>query len=111
MRKIKARLKRRLWYHLRKLGFLKQPDGRLAPPQSTKDGVRRMHQCQRQEKLREHRVFVNTKWRELKKYFADGKDVVPQLIAPDLELVESSTWQSDLFRLASLTWSVPVSNG
>ena len=32
-------------------------------------------------------------------------------IAPVLERVSSETMESDLFRLASLTWSVPVSNG
>jgi hypothetical protein len=30
---------------------------------------------------------------------------------PRLELVEADTWQSDLFRLAGLSWSVPVSAG
>lgn len=32
-------------------------------------------------------------------------------ISPVLERVSSGTWQSELFRLASLSWSVPVSNG
>ncbi len=44
-------------------------------------------------------------------YFADGREVVPSSIRPALELVEAETWQSNLFRLASLTWSVPVSHG
>jgi Domain of unknown function (DUF4338) len=111
LRKIEARLKRRLRYHLKKLGFLKQQDGRLAPPEATKAGVRQIHESQRREKLRAEKEFVHAKWPELKKYFADGKDVVPEKVTPELELIDSSTWQSDLFRLASLTWSVPVSNG
>jgi|SRR5579864_3732240 len=104
-------LKRRLWYQLKQLGFLRQEDGRLAPALATKDGVRKIHDSQRREKLRQQRNFVEGKWPALKKYFADGRDVVPHLIVPELELVESSSWQADLFRLASLTWSVPVSNG
>ena len=28
-----------------------------------------------------------------------------------LQPISSDTWEGDLFRLASLTWSVPVSNG
>ena len=35
----------------------------------------------------------------------------PGSIRPQLERVFAETWQADLFRLASLTWSVPVSNG
>ena len=38
-------------------------------------------------------------------------EVNPESIAPELERVRAQTWQADLFRLASLTWSVPVSNG
>lgn len=37
--------------------------------------------------------------------------MIPASITPKLQLVESDTWEGDLFRLASLTWSVPVSNG
>ena len=47
----------------------------------------------------------------LRKFFADGVDVVASRVCPRLELVDSGTWQSRLFRLASLTWSVPVSQG
>jgi len=104
-------LKRRLRYHLKKLGFLKDADGCLSPPEATKEAVRRVHHSQREKKLRLERSFVDEHWLELRKYFASGKDVVPSRIAPELELIEAATWQSDLFRLASLTWSVPVSQG
>ena len=104
-------LKRRLHYQLTKLGFLKQADGCLSPPEATKEAVRRIHRAQREKKLRVERDFVRERWTELKQYFASGKDVIPSRITPDLELIEAATWQSDLFRLASLTWSVPVSQG
>jgi len=45
------------------------------------------------------------------KHFASGSDIDPARITPVLERIKSDTWQSDLFRLASLTWAVPVSNG
>ena len=48
---------------------------------------------------------------ELIKYFAAGEDIDPARISPVLQLVSSKTWEGELFRLASLTWSVPVSNG
>ena len=40
-----------------------------------------------------------------------GAEINPAAITPVLERVFADTWQADLFRLASLTWSVPVSNG
>ena len=47
----------------------------------------------------------------LLRYFASGHEVNPAAIEPKLERVIAGTWQAELFRLASLTWSVPVSNG
>jgi hypothetical protein len=43
--------------------------------------------------------------------FASGQEITPSQISPRLELVESGTRACDLFRIASLTWSVPVSQG
>ncbi|WFU16456.1 Druantia anti-phage system protein DruA [Bradyrhizobium sp. CB3481] len=61
--------------------------------------------------MKSNRAFVQRVYPKLKQYFAEGKDIDPERIAPELELIKSHTWQSDLFRLASLSWSVPVSNG
>lgn len=70
-----------------------------------------MHSAQRASVLLRHRSFIRDKWLRLRSNFADGADVTPSEIWPRLELVESNTWQSDLFRIASLTWSMPVSQG
>lgn len=43
--------------------------------------------------------------------FADGSEIDPSKIRLSLQRVEADTFESDLFRTASLTWSVPVSNG
>jgi hypothetical protein len=44
-------------------------------------------------------------------HFASGSDIDPERVTPRLELINAETWQSDLFRLATLSWSVPVSAG
>lgn len=44
-------------------------------------------------------------------FFASGKEINPEKISPVLERVSSGTQQGNLFRLAALSWSVPVSNG
>lgn len=106
-----ASLKRRFRKHLRSLGFQKAADGTLVPPGTGKDVVRSIHSAQRTDRLAVSQRFLTERLPKLLKYFASGDDVDPGSIRPKLQLVESETWEGDLFRLASLTWSVPVSNG
>ncbi|SET80883.1 Druantia anti-phage system protein DruA [Pseudomonas graminis] len=106
-----ANLKRKLREHLHFLGFTKTDEGALRPPGNGKDAIRTLHSAQREERLIASENFVTKKSGKLMHYFASGLDVNPEKISPVLERVSSSTWQSDLFRLAALSWSVPVSNG
>ncbi len=106
-----ANIKRALRKHLKNLGFTKDKTGNLCPPNSTKECFRQLHAAQRKEKIEANYNLITKSWPELKKYFANGNDIYPEKITPRLELVYSDTWQSELFRLASLTWSVPVSQG
>jgi hypothetical protein len=102
-----AVLKRKVRAHLRKLGFDKSSDGSLCPPSSSKETVRALHSDQRKAGLRTHRTFISDAFPRLKKYLAEGKDIDPAKILPELELIEAETWQSELFRLASLSWFSP----
>jgi len=106
-----ASLKRRLRSHLRSLGFHRTDDGTLAPPGEGKDVIRAIHSSQRDDRLKISRKFISERFSKLINHFASGEDVDPAHISPALQLVSSDTWEGDLFRLASLTWSVPVSNG
>lgn len=106
-----ANLKRKLRLHLRSLGFEKTDEGALQIQGSGKDIVRTLHRAQREERLRANREFIATKAEKLLGYFASGREIDATRISPVLERVSAGTPQGDLFRLASLTWSVPVSNG
>jgi hypothetical protein len=106
-----ANLKRRLRRHLKSIGFSKGPEGGLVVNGEGKDVIRALHRAQRNAILRENRSFINDQLPQLQQYFASGNDVDPSRIKPELELIDSGTWQSALFRLAALTWSVPVSHG
>jgi Domain of unknown function (DUF4338) len=106
-----SHLKRRLESHFRRLGFLKDKYGLLKPPSISKRGFRALHRFQREELLRQQSRFILSEWPRLRRHFANGEDVAPDKISPRIELVGAGTWQSRLFRLASLTWSVPVSQG
>ena len=108
---LEARLKRAIRRHLDSLGFLRAADGQLTLSNTSKETYRQLHQAQRSDVLRTQREFIGEAWDEVSMYFANGCEVNPEKITPWLELVEPSTWQSRLFRLACLTWSVPVSGG
>lgn len=108
---LEARIRRALRRHLKELGFTKSQDGSLMPPSDGKETLRSMHGAQRAAKLASEAAFIADQWPRLRCHFAAGTDVVPSEIKPELELVDSDTWQSHLFRMAALTWSVPVSQG
>ena len=93
------------------LGFDKSADGALNIGGHDKDLIRRLHGPQRADRLSVNSDFVAHHAPRLLPYFASGRDLEPAAIQPVLERVYAGTWQADLFRLATLTWSVPVSNG
>lgn len=108
---IGARIKRKLREHLKDLGFTKRPDGSLQPPDESKETYRHLHRCHRDAKSVAAQKVLLTKLPKLEQYFATGGEINPSKIHPELEEIRSDGWQTHLFRLASLTWSVPVSNG
>ncbi|MCC8689067.1 Druantia anti-phage system protein DruA [Xanthomonas campestris] len=106
-----ARLKRLVRKHLRDLGFQRAPDGSLQPPSLDKESYRNFHRSQRANKLEANSRWLGLNQARLVRWFADGMDIDPTAVTPELELVSKETWQSDLFRLASLYWQIPVSDG
>jgi hypothetical protein len=106
-----ANLKRKIRTHLKKLGFAKSDDAALIPPASSKEAIRALHQDQREAILKGQRAFVLDALPRFAKYFANGDEIDPAKIAPKIELIETGSWQAELFRLATLCWSVPVSAG
>lgn len=106
-----AKLKRLVRHHLHDLGFQRDAEGRLQPPSLDKGAYRRFHRGQREEKLDANLAWLGRRQPALTKWFANGAEIVPNAIRPKLELVKGDTWQSDLFRMASLYWQVPVSDG
>jgi hypothetical protein len=106
-----ALLKRRVRDHLHRLGFTRDPLGALIAPDAGKESVRSLHRAQRRDKLIAQKAFLREQLPNLLRHFAAGGDIEVSKIRPRLELIAAGTWQSHLFRLASLSWSVPVSDG
>jgi hypothetical protein len=108
---LEARFKRRLREHFRAMGYRRDESGYLVPPGVDKDSLRALHAIRRRDTLKAEDAFIRRALPTLRKHFASGSDVDPTRISARLEIVESGTWQAELFRLASLTWSMPVSRG
>lgn len=107
----KASLKRRFRVHLKNLGFHKTTDGMLEINGSGKEVIRSLHAGQRAERIAQNKQFIKDNYKDLACYFASGSDIDPEKISPVLQRIRSDTEESRLFRMAALTWSVPVSNG
>ncbi|WP_075109843.1 Druantia anti-phage system protein DruA [Halofilum ochraceum] len=106
-----AQLKRKIRRHLNGIGLRKGADGNLHASGNGKEVVRALHGPQRADRQKENKEFIQHNIDRLNKYFASGNEVDPERIRPTIERVRAKSWQGDLFRLASLTWSVPVSQG
>lgn len=106
-----ANLKRKIRRHFTNLGFTKASDGSLILPGVGKDAVRKLHSGQRAERLADSERFLKRASDELLGYFANGDEIDPSKIELALIRVDTKSEDSKLFRLASMTWSVPVSVG
>jgi hypothetical protein len=106
-----ALLKRSIRSHFTRLGFTKANDGTLVLPGASKEIVRQLHSGQRAERLEVSSTFVKRASATALPHFANGAEIDPTKIQLKLIRVESETEQSELFRFATLTWSVPVSVG
>jgi hypothetical protein len=108
---LEKRIRSKLKKHLASLGFSTADDGSLSLVCDTKDAIRAVHSAQRIERLQENDRFIAKSAEGVLSAFADGNQLCPAGILPRLQLVAAGTWESDVFRLASLLWSVPVSRG
>ncbi|KMP10704.1 hypothetical protein UZ36_06800 [Candidatus Nitromaritima sp. SCGC AAA799-C22] len=107
---LESRIKRKLRDHIREMGFNRTSQGMLEPSSNSKKVFRALHLKQRIERLKLEKPFID-KNIHLKDYFASGSEINPEEISPRLQLVKSGSLEERIFRLASLTWSIPVSRG
>ena len=106
-----ARLKCNVRMHFKQLGFTKDLDGKLVPPGFDKQHYRNMHAHQRNSRIDENHKWIGAHAGKLIQHFASGSELDVEKIQPTLLVVYQDTWQSDLFRLASYYWRIPISQG
>ena len=111
--KLLREARRKLLSHFRKLGFLVDSNGEVRLKRElTKDEIRRLHFCKRRELLQRSRKFLRSHASRLVKFIASGNEVVPEEISPKVvPITDPESLESKLFRFATLSWSVPVSQG
>lgn len=76
-----------------------------------KEIIRYSHAQKRQEVTQQEWQVIGPRVNRLIENFANGDEVNPERIRPELVPVISDHWTGHLFRLATLLWSVPVSHG
>ncbi len=86
-------------------------DPESGQPADGKAAIRERHRGQRASRWHRDIGRLRDNVPGLLANFADGAEVDPYAIEPDLVAVEAGTPDADLFRLATLLWSVPVSQG
>ena len=85
--------------------------GRIVPPDGgSKEAARVFHSAQREALLLKSADFVAEWESRLLGQFANGVEVDPSAIDPEIVPVDT-TEEAALFRFAALHWSVPVSQG
>lgn len=107
----KTSLRRAVHERLLRVGFSKNGSGYCLPAELTKDAVRQLHRLGRKAQVQRTRALLRARGKELIQKFADGSEVNPTDVAPELVRVRAGTAEADLFRMATLLWSVPVSSG
>ena len=103
----RASLRAEILAHLQTIGL----NGNRPDMPLTKDQVRHVHRLHRQAAKERILRALGNKLGALESQIADGVEVDPTAIQPYLVQVISGTPESDLFRFATLQWSIPVSQG
>lgn len=109
---LRISLRRRMIAQLKKQGFSFHPSqGLIKQEIPDKETLRRIHYGARRDRFESLTRLVEGKEKQMIQDFANGKDVDTEAFEPYFEVVQPGSPQSDLFRYASLLWSVPVSDG
>jgi len=104
-------MKRRLFASLREQGYTVNADSISIPSNSTKDNFREIQQHATKKTLEKNEKAIRPYENRLIQYIANGDEVVPEKINPELILVRRGSEHEKLFRYISLHWSIPISPG
>ena len=107
----RLKLRRAIQRRLRSLGFRRTSEGYGINQGLTKDQLRDLHRPNRRVVVASDSAFLRDRVFSLLRHFADGREIDPRAVEPEIIEVEPGTDESAIFRLATHMWSVPVSAG
>lgn len=96
---------------LHKQGYVVENGVIRMPEALSKEDIRNLNKMATQKKMEKSGPGVKRHENSLIKYIANGNEVIPQNIRPNLVMVEPKSEYELLFRYACLHWSIPVSAG
>jgi len=100
-------IKRAIFKDLRSQGF-EIKNGVITPNGNSKKIYRNIQSKAKQEKLDEHRKFINKNLKVINKYTINGKEIDPEKINLELRFVEPKSEESIIFTWWNLAWwSIP----
>jgi len=109
---LKENLKAQILEDLIKQGFAINCDSTIEIASGNcKNVIRQLHKESCANKITSKQAFVRKSFTKLAKYFASGTEIDISKFSPVLYNVEQDKELSELFRLTTLLWSVPVSQG
>ena len=109
--KLEKRIKQNLEKHLKEIGLDITKNNKVSNINVNKEQIRNNHYSQKEEKNKQSKTFLEKNYNSLLRHFASGKDVNPNKIIPRITVVKPNSLEARLFRLSTLTWSIPVSEG
>jgi hypothetical protein len=98
-------IKRGITIHLKKLGIYSNEKS------FSKENIRYAYSEKRKEVLENSKNFIEKNLDTVIPFLADGREIEPHKISPRLCLVKSNSIDSIIFKVITLTWSIPVSSG
>ncbi|MCF2138413.1 MAG: DUF4338 domain-containing protein, partial [Candidatus Thorarchaeota archaeon] len=108
---LKKKIVSELKQHLLRLGYVISENGLIQDRTLTKMDLRAIQSGKRIEILYKNLRFLKRNARKLLNFVADGTDIRPEEIDPEIIELRTGDRKHDLFRFLTLYWSVPVSQG
>jgi hypothetical protein len=102
-------VRNRVFAELQGLGFTIKDD-RIQTEDLSREVVKKLHQPACESEIRKAATWIRIAWKKHSHWFANGSDIVPELINPVLQQVITRE-HKEVFRLARYTWSLPFSRG
>jgi len=96
---------------LRDQGYIVRNELIHLPQNPSKADYRALNELAVKKKFEISSPGIKRYERNLIQYIANGNEVVPEIISPELVLVKPKSENELLFRYACLHWSIPVSSG